>query len=67
MEGTYTQPVRVERDGRLVAFAGEVMTMDEAVSRGLVKPEKPAAKRTGRGKKEEQSAEEAPAEDTEEA
>ncbi len=67
MTGTYTSKERVERDGRLVAFEGEVMTMDEAVARGLVKPEKPAAKRTGGGKKEEQPAEEAPAEDTEEA
>lgn len=33
--GTYTCPERVERDGRLVAFAGEVMTMDEAERRGL--------------------------------
>ena len=33
--GTYTCPKRVERNGRLVAFAGEVMTMDEAERRGL--------------------------------
>lgn len=34
--GTYTCPKRVERNGRLVAFVGEVMTMDEAERRGLV-------------------------------
>lgn len=48
MTGTYTSPARVERDGMLVAFEGEVMTMDEAVSRGLVKDEKPKAKRTAK-------------------
>lgn len=37
--GTYTCPRRVERDGYLVAFEGEVMTMDEAVKRGLVSQE----------------------------
>lgn len=42
MEGTYTSPERIERAGRLVAFAGEVMTMDEAAARGLVKPGKQA-------------------------
>jgi hypothetical protein len=47
MTGTYTSPERVERDGRLVAFAGEVMTMDEAVARGLV-AEKEPAQRKGR-------------------
>lgn len=67
MAGTYISPERVERDGRLVAFEGEVMTMDEAVARGLVKPEKTAGKRTGRSKKEEPPAEEALAEETEEA
>lgn len=68
MTGTYTSKERVERDGRLVAFKGEVMTMDEAIARGLVKPEKPAAKRTTKGKKpEEAPAEEAPAEEAEEA
>lgn len=58
MTGTYTSPKRVERDGRLVAFEGEVMTMDEAVQRGLVKGEKPER---GRGKAK------APAEEPEEA
>lgn len=36
--GTYTSPKRVERDGRLVAFEGEVMTMADAEKRGLVAP-----------------------------
>ena len=39
--GTYTCPKRVERNGRLVAFAGEVMTMDEAERRGLAAVEAP--------------------------
>ncbi len=44
MEGTYTSEERVERDGYLVAFEGERMTMDEAVSRGLVTQEGDAKK-----------------------
>lgn len=36
MEGTYTCPARVERDGVLVAFEGEVMTAQEASERGLL-------------------------------
>lgn len=45
--GTYICPKRVERDGYLVAFEGEVMTMDEAVKRGLVsdEPEEPKGKK----------------------
>jgi len=35
-ENTYICPERVERDGWLVAFEGERMSMDEAVRRGLV-------------------------------
>lgn len=50
MTGTYTSEKRVERDGRLVAFEGEVMTMAEAVERGLVE-QKPKAKR-GKASKE---------------
>lgn len=46
-EGTYICPERVERDGWLVAFAGEEMTMDEAVKRGLVKAE-PAGRKPAR-------------------
>lgn len=63
MTGTYTSPKRVERDGRLVAFEGEVMTMDEAVTRGLVTPEeeKPKAPRKRTAKATEE-----PQEDTEE-
>lgn len=48
MQGMYTSFERVERDGYLVAFEGERMSMDEAVRRGLVSPEpekKPARKR----------------------
>ena len=54
--GSYTSTKRVERDGRLVAFEGETMTMDEAVSRGLVKEEKPKGKR-GNAKANEAAAE----------
>lgn len=52
--GMYTSPERVVRDGWLVAFAGEVMTMDEAAARGLVQgeaaepEEKPASRRQAR-------------------
>lgn len=56
MTGTYTSPKRVERDGRLVAFEGEVMTMDEAVQRGLVKAAKPK-KAPAKGEPEEQAKE----------
>lgn len=56
MEGTYTSPERVERNGRLVAFEGEVMTMAEAVERGLVAEEKPKPrKRTAKPKAEEEA------------
>ena len=41
-DGIYTSPERVERDGFLVAYEGERMTMDEAEKRGLL--EKPAKK-----------------------
>lgn len=46
-DGIYTSPERVERDGFLVAYEGERMTMDEAEKRGLLeKPvKKPAAKK----------------------
>ena len=56
-EGTYTSTKRVERDGRLVAFEGETMTMDEAISRGLVKEPKPKA--PAKGKKPAKEPEEA--------
>lgn len=42
--GTYTSPKRVERKGVLVAFEGEVMTMEEAERRELVNSEKVEAK-----------------------
>lgn len=59
--GTYTSPKRVERNGRLVAFEGEEMTMDEAVQRGLAKEPKPKA--PAKGKAEAQK----PDEDSKEA
>ncbi|MDA3937187.1 MAG: hypothetical protein PF636_10120 [Actinomycetota bacterium] len=33
---TYTSEKRVERNGRLVAYAGETMLEDEAKRRGLI-------------------------------
>ena len=33
--GIYRVPERVERDGRLIAFAGEIMTEEEAAEREL--------------------------------
>lgn len=41
--GIYTAPERVERDGFLVCFAGERMTMEEASRRGLAAPAGPSA------------------------
>ena len=55
--GTYTSPERVIRDGRLVAFAGEVMTMDEAIARGLVD--------NGNGQEPEKEPEKEPEQETE--
>ncbi len=66
MTGSYTSPKRVERDGVLVAFEGEAMTMDEAVSRGLVKGEKPK-KATAKGRPAEAAEADEPAEDAKEA
>lgn len=34
--GIYRVPERIERDGRLIAFAGEIMTEEEAVERGVL-------------------------------
>ena len=36
MSGTYISEERVERAGVLIAFAGEVMTEEEAIVRGLI-------------------------------
>lgn len=36
---TFIAPERVSRDGLLVCFAGERMTLEEAVRRGLAEPE----------------------------
>lgn len=43
----YRVPERVERDGRLVAFEGELMSIEEAKRRGvyLAAADKPAAKK----------------------
>ena len=58
MIGMYTCPERVERDGWLVAFEGETMTMEEAASRGLVpaehgaeEPERTPARSSRAGRK----------------
>ena len=39
MSGMYTCNERVERDGYLIAFEGEVMSEEEARRRGLIKDE----------------------------
>lgn len=39
MNGMYTCLERVERDGYLIAFEGEVMSEEEARRRGLIKDE----------------------------
>ena len=54
----YTSPERVERDGHLVAFAGEAMSEREAKRRGLIDdiepetepPEVPKAEKPARSK-----------------
>jgi len=38
---TYTSPVRVTRNGRLIAYAGEIMTVADAKRRGIITAEKP--------------------------
>lgn len=43
--GLYTVPERVERDGKLVAFEGEIMSEEEARERGILEAPKPAAKK----------------------
>lgn len=47
VDGMYVSPKRVVRSGFLVAYEGEVMGMDEAARRGLVKDaaKKPAPRR----------------------
>lgn len=49
----YTSTKRVTRDGRLVAYAGETMSDDEARERGLLKEEKPKGKAPRRKAKPE--------------
>lgn len=39
MSGMYTCPERVERDGYLIAFKGEIMSEEEARHRGLINDE----------------------------
>ena len=53
MGGMYVSPVRVERDGWLVAYAGESMLMEEAARRGLIRKEAPEQPKRAprRGKK----------------
>lgn len=42
----YKAPKRIERDGKLVAFEGELMSIDEAKRRGIYEAEaKPAPKK----------------------
>ena len=66
--GTYISRKRVERDGRLVAFAGEVMTEVEAKRRGLVaETEKAKAAEAKKVAADEKAAEDAAALDAEKA
>lgn len=51
-KGIYTAERREVRDGVLVCFKGERMTMDEAVRRGLVEPPAAAPKGTREERKE---------------
>lgn len=46
---TYAADKRVERDGVLIAYAGEVMTRDEAERRGLIKDAPAQASKPGTG------------------
>lgn len=48
--GTYVSNERVVRDGRLVAFAGETMTEEEARERGIFPKPKPKPKRKAKTK-----------------
>lgn len=43
--GIYKVPERIERDGRLIAFAGEIMTEEEADERGIL-PDHEAEEKT---------------------
>lgn len=45
--GIYTSPERVVRGGVLIAFAGEVMSDEEARSRGLIAETEPENPNTG--------------------
>lgn len=39
--GSYTVPKRIERNGRLIAFAGQVMTEEEAKTLGILEEAAP--------------------------
>lgn len=49
MEGTYTADKRVIKDGVLMCFEGQEMTMAEAERLGLVSQKKAATKQTASG------------------
>lgn len=55
--GIYVSPERIERGGVLVAFKGEIMTEEEAASRGIL-PSQPAAKKARGNEEPEQDTEE---------
>lgn len=62
MEGTYTCKKRVIKNGVLVCFEGQKMTMAEAQRLGLVVPKKGAAKNPAPSKPAEKKANEGEAE-----
>ena len=51
MSGMYVSPERVERNGWLIAFAGEAMSREEAARRGLLAEEPQAPKKAPRSRK----------------
>lgn len=57
--GIYTAPERIERDGVLVAFKGEIMTEEEAVLRGILPSDKPESKEAEIKEEAEQDVEDA--------
>lgn len=65
MEGTYTAKERVIKDGVLVCFEGQEMTMAEAERLGLVSQKKATAKQTTGGTQKKAAKKTAPKQPTE--
>lgn len=62
--GLFTCPKRVERDGYLVAFEGEIMSEDDARKRGLLADGAPATHETPKEPKEPKQQPDGNADDT---